>query len=234
MILCHSSVRARSVVHFRHLDVPFLRLSQQRLDTLELEERSFDVPARTAMRGRSSSYPLSSLSICNAVTVAGRHGLVLATYQPRSILPALAFSLDMFSKTDMSYGVNEVLLASVIGSVVFALAAAQPLVIVGVTGNSKLLLSLGAASADVVRSNHGLQLHSLRHCRAPGDQLLRLHVLDWHMGYDNALDTSNHQFMQCPSICDPILMRHFWVLCGVHLSTERHSGADHAVGSCWR
>lgn len=51
-----------------------------------------------------------------------------------SILPALAFSLDMFEKTDESYGVNEVLLASVLGSVVFALFSAQPLVIVGVTG----------------------------------------------------------------------------------------------------
>lgn len=51
-----------------------------------------------------------------------------------SILPALAFSLDMFTKTDNSYGVNEVLLASVLGCVVFACLAAQPLVIVGVTG----------------------------------------------------------------------------------------------------
>lgn len=52
----------------------------------------------------------------------------------RSILPALAFSLDMFSKTAESFGVNEVLLSSVLGAVVFALFAAQPLVIVGVTG----------------------------------------------------------------------------------------------------
>jgi boron transporter len=51
-----------------------------------------------------------------------------------SILPALAFSLDMFTKTNMSFGVNEVLLASVLGAVVFSLFAAQPLVIVGVTG----------------------------------------------------------------------------------------------------
>jgi hypothetical protein len=51
-----------------------------------------------------------------------------------NILPALAFSLDMFEKTNQSFGVNEVLLASVLGSVVFSLAAAQPLVIVGVTG----------------------------------------------------------------------------------------------------
>ena len=39
-----------------------------------------------------------------------------------------------FTKTNMSYGVNEVLLSSVLGSVVFAIFAAQPLVIVGVTG----------------------------------------------------------------------------------------------------
>lgn len=51
-----------------------------------------------------------------------------------SILPALAFSLDMFDRTHNSYGVNEVLLSSVLASVVFSLFAAQPLTIVGVTG----------------------------------------------------------------------------------------------------
>ncbi|OAA68767.1 anion exchange protein 4 [Niveomyces insectorum RCEF 264] len=51
-----------------------------------------------------------------------------------NILPALAFSLDMFTKTDMHYGVNEVLLSSVLGAVVFSVLACQPLVIVGVTG----------------------------------------------------------------------------------------------------
>lgn len=35
---------------------------------------------------------------------------------------------------DGAYGVNEVLLASVLGAVVFSLLAAQPLCIVGVTG----------------------------------------------------------------------------------------------------
>lgn len=49
-------------------------------------------------------------------------------------MPALAFSLDMFEQTNESYGVNEVLLASVLGSVVFSFFAAQPLCIVGVTG----------------------------------------------------------------------------------------------------
>ncbi|KIW14735.1 hypothetical protein PV08_07519 [Exophiala spinifera] len=51
-----------------------------------------------------------------------------------NILPALAFSLDMFTKTHNSYGVNEVLLSSVMACVIFSLFAAQPLVIVGVTG----------------------------------------------------------------------------------------------------
>ncbi|KFA54806.1 hypothetical protein S40293_00803 [Stachybotrys chartarum IBT 40293] len=51
-----------------------------------------------------------------------------------NILPALAFSLDMFQSTDSNYGVNEVLLASVLGAVVFSLFAGQPLTIVGVTG----------------------------------------------------------------------------------------------------
>jgi MFS superfamily sulfate permease-like transporter len=44
----------------------------------------------------------------------------------------------MFEKTKQSYGVNEVLLASVLGAVVFSFLAAQPLVIVGVTGWSHL------------------------------------------------------------------------------------------------
>jgi len=51
-----------------------------------------------------------------------------------SILPALAFSLDMFHKTNKQFGVNEVLLSSVLGAVVFFILACQPLVIVGVTG----------------------------------------------------------------------------------------------------
>lgn len=40
----------------------------------------------------------------------------------------------MFTKTNSSFGVNEVLLSSVLGAVVFSMLAAQPLTIVGVTG----------------------------------------------------------------------------------------------------
>ncbi|KAF9887362.1 hypothetical protein FE257_010217 [Aspergillus nanangensis] len=51
-----------------------------------------------------------------------------------NILPALAFSLEMFDRTDQSYGVNEVLLAAVIGSVIFSFFATQPLPILAITG----------------------------------------------------------------------------------------------------
>jgi MFS superfamily sulfate permease-like transporter len=75
-----------------------------------------------------------------------------------SILPALAFSLDMFEKTKQSYGVNEVLLASVLGAVVFSVFAAQPLVIVGVTGGFVQILAFSCQDAHLSkpRSDYGL------------------------------------------------------------------------------
>ncbi|KAK6198914.1 HCO3 transporter family-domain-containing protein [Scheffersomyces amazonensis] len=51
-----------------------------------------------------------------------------------NLLPALAFSQDMFDKTKNSYGVNEVLMSSALAGVVFGLFSGQPLCIVGVTG----------------------------------------------------------------------------------------------------
>ncbi|CAK7893870.1 boron transporter 1 [[Candida] anglica] len=51
-----------------------------------------------------------------------------------NLLPAIAFAQDMFDKTENSYGLNEVLLSSAIGGIVFGLFAGQPLCIVGVTG----------------------------------------------------------------------------------------------------
>ena len=58
----------------------------------------------------------------------------------------------------MSYGVNEVLLSSVLGAVVFAVFSAQPLVIVGVTG--RFLRGGGRVKqrADEHRSHYRLQL----------------------------------------------------------------------------
>lgn len=51
-----------------------------------------------------------------------------------NLLPAIAFAQDMFDRTDNSYGVNEILLASALGGIVFGAFAGQPLCIVGVTG----------------------------------------------------------------------------------------------------
>lgn len=51
-----------------------------------------------------------------------------------NLLPAIAFAQDMFDNTNNSYGVNEVLLASSVGGIVFGLLSCQPLCIVGVTG----------------------------------------------------------------------------------------------------
>lgn len=51
-----------------------------------------------------------------------------------NLLPAIAFAQDMFDRTHNSYGVNEVLLSSAMGGIVFGLFAGQPLCIVGVTG----------------------------------------------------------------------------------------------------
>lgn len=51
-----------------------------------------------------------------------------------NILPAIAFAQDMFDRTKNAYGVNEVLMASALGGIVFGLFSGQPLCIVGVTG----------------------------------------------------------------------------------------------------
>ena len=51
-----------------------------------------------------------------------------------SILPALAFILDMNHNTGGFYGVNEALFSSALAAMVFSLFAAQPLTIVGITG----------------------------------------------------------------------------------------------------
>ncbi|SNX83191.1 related to BOR1 - boron efflux transporter [Melanopsichium pennsylvanicum] len=51
-----------------------------------------------------------------------------------NLMPALAYILDMNYRTDGSYGVNEVLLASALAAIVFSVFSVQPLTFVGVTG----------------------------------------------------------------------------------------------------
>jgi hypothetical protein len=51
-----------------------------------------------------------------------------------SLLPAIAYVLDMRHRTDGAYSINEVLLASALAAIVFPIFSVQPLTIVGVTG----------------------------------------------------------------------------------------------------
>jgi hypothetical protein len=50
-----------------------------------------------------------------------------------SVLPGIAFSLDLIETTEQ-YGVTKVLLASFMAAFVFSVFGAQPLTIAGVTG----------------------------------------------------------------------------------------------------
>ena len=50
-----------------------------------------------------------------------------------SVLPGIAFSLDLIETTN-EYGVSEVLLSSFMAAFIFSVFGAQPLCIAGVTG----------------------------------------------------------------------------------------------------
>ena len=56
-----------------------------------------------------------------------------------NLMPALAYVLDMYERTEHSYGVNEVLLASALAAIVFSVFSVQPLTFVGVTGLTDLM-----------------------------------------------------------------------------------------------
>ncbi|KAE8225941.1 hypothetical protein CF319_g1379 [Tilletia indica] len=51
-----------------------------------------------------------------------------------NLMPAIAYVLDMYHRTNGSYGINEVILASALAAIVFPIFSVQPLTIVGVTG----------------------------------------------------------------------------------------------------
>ncbi|KAF3020289.1 hypothetical protein E8E14_013347 [Neopestalotiopsis sp. 37M] len=51
-----------------------------------------------------------------------------------NILPALAYTLDMYRKTGEFFGVNEALFSSALAAMIFSILGAQPLTIVGITG----------------------------------------------------------------------------------------------------
>ncbi|KXH30950.1 hypothetical protein CSAL01_07579 [Colletotrichum salicis] len=51
-----------------------------------------------------------------------------------NLLPAIAYTLDMYRRTGQFFGINEALFSSALAAVVFSTLSAQPLTIVGVTG----------------------------------------------------------------------------------------------------
>ncbi|GLB14894.1 boron transporter 4 [Aspergillus tubingensis] len=51
-----------------------------------------------------------------------------------NILPAIAYTLDMYRRTGEFYGINEALFSSALAAMVFSILGAQPLTIVGITG----------------------------------------------------------------------------------------------------
>jgi HCO3- transporter family. len=57
----------------------------------------------------------------------------LISSPPRSVLPGIAFSLDLIETTE-EYGVAEVLISSFMAAFIFSIFGAQPLTIAGVTG----------------------------------------------------------------------------------------------------
>ena len=51
-----------------------------------------------------------------------------------SLLPAIAYTLDMYRRTGEFFGINEALFSSSLAALVFSILGTQPLTIVGITG----------------------------------------------------------------------------------------------------
>ncbi|KAI3059185.1 hypothetical protein CBS147353_10596 [Aspergillus niger] len=51
-----------------------------------------------------------------------------------NILPAIAYTMDMYRRTGEFYGINEGLFSSALAAMVFSILGAQPLTVVGITG----------------------------------------------------------------------------------------------------
>lgn len=56
------------------------------------------------------------------------------TADQHSVLPAIAYTLDMYRRTGQFFGINESLFSSAMAAMIFSIFAAQPLTIVGITG----------------------------------------------------------------------------------------------------
>jgi hypothetical protein len=60
--------------------------------------------------------------------------LVELTNHADSVLPAIAYTLDMYRRTGHFYGINESLFSSALAAMLFSLFSCQPITIVGITG----------------------------------------------------------------------------------------------------
>ena len=97
-----------------------------------------------------------------------------------NLMPALAYVLDMYERTEHSYGVNEVILASALAAIVFSLFGVQPLTFVGVTGLTDLM---NYTIYDIFHDHYGFdQIKYLR---------LQAWVLIWAAGFHFAVAIFN-------------------------------------------
>lgn len=73
-----------------------------------------------------------------------------------SLLPALAFTLDMNRQTGGYFGINEALFSSALAALVFSTLSCQPLTIVGITG---LISLFNYTIYDIAAKQHILDLY---------------------------------------------------------------------------
>lgn len=73
-----------------------------------------------------------SANVLREVSTSDLHVTILLT--SCSLLPAIAYTLEMYRRTGEFFGINEGLFSSALAAMVFSILGTQPLTIVGVTG----------------------------------------------------------------------------------------------------
>lgn len=100
-----------------------------------------------------SSQPLRSFSLPSTVFLLPSDQIRITSF---SVLPGIAFSLDLIETTGM-YGVAEVLLSSAVAAGVFSVFGGQPLCIAGVTGMFFFVSAGLRCSSSIRRSHHRVE-----------------------------------------------------------------------------
>lgn len=181
---------------------------------------------------------------------------------PYSVLPGIAFSLDLI-ETTQQYGVAEVLISSFMAAFIFSVFGGQPLTIAGVTGCASHSLSTNFPKPLTCcrnRANHGVQQDNLRHhrTRTRCTELSSLHRLGLLVGSHHPLGHRNSELsvhlyvskrqltdyvyirVQFLEICDPLFVRHLRILRLMGLppiwnssSHSRHARIRSWPHECW-